>query len=379
MHSRWSNYSSYLATKVIRMYGNWLKPLSPPANPPRRQSFGSCLQSSPRHSSIGLIGMNGRVADEVREHLYDLAWDFGDLRVSDLGNLRKRSVEFVIPLLRELHTSGITPILIGGSHELFISQYLAFNELNRRVSMLTIDNQIELSPQAQDRARVLDPAVHRKGPGAFHLTHLGSQQHLVDPQVRQIMDACNYEVISLGTAQQALSELEPQIRDADLFGIQIRALQHYEAPARFGLFPSGFTLHQSTQLAYYAGNSDKLNSFGIYGMLPDLEDKAAVGLTAASYAQLIWYFILGYTRRTGEFPISTDGMTTYVVDIDDTYRLSFFRSVDTDRWWCEIPSSQFKGEGRHRLIACSYQDYLSASQDQKLPDRLLVALRRYAE
>ena len=70
-------------------------------------------------------------------------------------------------------------------------------------------------------------------------------------------------------------------------------------------------------MAYYAGNSDKLSSFGLYGLDPNVGSNTDVKLTAAAYSQLIWYFLHGFSHRRGDFPVSATGMTEYLVDIDD--------------------------------------------------------------
>ena len=360
------------------MYGNWLKPAPKPDDSFPDYCLGRRLQRDPRTCSIGIIGFDGAIADRTRQYLYAAAWDFDQLSVADLGNLRKVTTEFAIPLLRELHTSNITPILLGGSQGLFASQYLALNEVNRQVSVLNIDSQVELTAD-DDRGMSLDRLVHRKQGKEFHLTHIGSQQHLVDPALWRVFDARNYEYIRLGIAREAVSEMEPQVRDADVLGYNIRALNHHDAPARNTIQPSGFDLQEACQLTYYAGNSDKLSSFGLYGL--DLKDpnELNVELTAATYAQLIWYFLQGYSRRMGDFPVSTDEMQEYVVDMDGATRLTFYRSPKTERWWCAVPqNSEEPAEERHSLVACSYQDYLTASQEQLLPDRLLCAFRRFA-
>ncbi|NJC26199.1 arginase family protein [Neolewinella antarctica] len=359
------------------MYENWLKPAPPPDETLPTYSFGRHLQQHARQCPVGLIGLNEQVANKVRTFLNRTVWDFDGLPIADLGNLRKTTTEFAIPLLRELHASGITPILIGGSPKYFASQYLSFNELNRQVSLLNIDSQVELSNSGED-GKVLDPAIHRKGRKAFHLTHIGSQQHLVDPAIWKLFDANSYEAIRLGLARKDIADLEPQIRDADIASLNIRALHHNDAPARKATQPSGFDLQETCQMAYYAGNSDKLNSFGVYGLNTKDTDQKNIDLTAASYAQLIWYFLQGFSRRAGDFPITTERMMEYVVEMDDTTKLTFLRSPTTNRWWCEIPLAQFHGDARHRLIACSYQDYLTTSSEQVLPDRLVAAFRRYA-
>jgi len=321
--------------------------------------------------------MDDKVAKKVRQHLYATSWAFGKLAIRDLGDLRKTTPDFIIPLLRELHAARITPVLIGGNDDAFTAQYLAFAELNRQVSLLNIDRNISLTPVG-DGGAVLDNAVHAKGRQRFHLTHLGGQQHLIDPAVFDLLNAQAYEAVSLGPARADLAGLEPLLRDADLLGCNIAAINHAEAPARAGFHPSGFSLQEASQMAYYAGNSDKLSSFGLYGLDPAAGSATDVELTAAAYAQLIWYFLHGFSLRRGDFPVSATGMTEYLVDVEHFDKLTFWRSPRSNRWWVQVPAGRQKGEDRHRLVPCSYQDYLEASGQQTLPERLLAAFRRFA-
>jgi len=359
------------------MYTPWLKAVAKPSSLLPAHSLGKHLRPRSRRIAVAIIGLDEGISEKVRQHLYASSWDFGKLAVRDLGNIRRTTPDFVIPLLRELHSAGITPVLIGGDQQLFKPQYLAFGELTRQVSILNVDRQVSLSADAKGQL-LLDPAVHRKGKKQqFHVTHLGAQQHLVDPAIWELFANKHFEAVRLGEAKADLSHLEPLIRDADLMGLDVAAINHAEAPARPGFHPSGFALQEATQLAYYAGNSDKLSSFGLYGLSPDAASEAETELTAAAYAQLIWYFLQGYSRRYGDFPASTRGLLEYVVDLDGFDRLTFWRSPRSNRWWVQLPAGRHQGEERHRLLPCAYKDYLTASNEQNLPDRLLIAFQRY--
>lgn len=359
------------------MYTPWLKTPDKPSVELAEHTFGKHLRSRSRKIAVAIIGVDAAIAEKTREHLYATSWDFDKLVVRDLGDLRKTTADFIIPLLRELHTGGITPVLIGGDDQVFVAQYLAFAELNRQVSMLNIDRTIGLSPEKGGN-NILDNAVYDKGRRRFHLTHLGAQQHLTNPAVRDVFTSEAYEAVSLGQSKASLPALEPLLRDADLVGLNIRAINHNEAPSRAGFHPSGFSLQEATQLAYYAGNSDKLSSYGLYGLDPAVGSATDTELTAAAYAQLIWYFLHGYSRRQGDFPVSNKGLLEYVVDLQGYNQLTFWRSPRSNRWWVQVPAGKQQGEERHRLVPCSYQDYLTASSEQTLPDRLIAAFRRFA-
>lgn len=358
------------------MYTPWLQATAKPDPALANYTFGKNLKPRSRRIAIAIIGLDEVIAKKTRAHLNASSWDFGKLVVRDLGNVRKANPEFLIPLLRELHAAKITPVLIGGSDELFPAQYLAFSELNRQVSLLNVDRKVGVDV-TEANGNILDAAVYRKDKRQFHLTHVGGQQHLINPATRELFAGRSYEAVGLGQARADVPELEPLIRDADLVGLNISAINHAEAPARAGFHPSGFSLQEATQMAYYAGNSDKLSSFGLYGFSPGASETDQE-LTAAAYAQLIWYFVHGFSRRQGDFPVSTKGLMEYVVDIEGFSQLTFWRSKRSNRWWVQVPDGNYKGEARHRLVPCSYQDYLTASKEQTLGDRLLMAFRRYA-
>ncbi len=356
------------------MYTHWLSPSRVPLASRPSHTIGTRLSAAPAApASVALIGLHPAAADGIREHLFDLSWDFDALRLADLGNLRNRSVDFTIPLLRELYASGILPVLVGGDDRQLAAQYLAFAELNRQIGLCVVDSGIRLND-----GRSLDRAVHREHSPAFHLAHIGSQRQLVDPDLDGLFLKRHFERFTLGQSRGELSELEPAIRDADVFALHLGSLLSGEAPAQEGCHPSGFSLQEAGQLTYYAGNSDRVSSFGIYGYAPQDCTAREQRLTQAAEAQLIWYFLHGVSRRSGDFPVSTDGLLEYVVDSKLTDRLTFWRSSRSNRWWVEIPVARLPdGEARNRLVACSYGDYLQVSRDGNLPERIHLAFSRY--
>lgn len=87
----------------------------------------------------------------------------------------------------------------------------------------------------------------------------------------------------------AIEETEPVIRDADLLTFRLGALKQSEAPGvdNACTIPVIFW-REACQICRYAGMSDKLTSFGLYGFRRKLDQH---GQTAQAAAQLIWYFL----------------------------------------------------------------------------------------
>lgn len=342
----------------------------------RKLAIHRLSQRELKKVKLAIVGLDVAFAKKTRQALYPLSWNFQDLNVADLGDVRKDSPDFIIPFLRELQASGIIPILIGADPAIFRAQYQSFQEIQRQVSVVVVDQKISLSTEpSKAKAFSLNPAVHAKRNRFYHLSHLGSQQHLVDPAIYDLLSDQHFECVRLGSARQNTQELEPIIRDADLLGFDIGAIKYFEAPAQLGHHPSGFNLEEATQLCRYAGISDKLQSFGLYGVDPQASSNNQA-VTAAAYAQLIWYFLDGFVNRKGDFPVTAKGLTEYVVDLKDFDRITFWKSPRSGRWWIQAPAGKKNGEERHRLIPCSYQDYQDACSE-KLPERLIQAFKRF--
>lgn len=86
-------------------------------------------------------------------------------------------------------------------------------------------------------------------------------------------------------------------------------------------FPSGFILEEACQICRYAGMSDKLKAFGVFGFRSSMDRKTQ---TAQAVAQMIWYFLDGFHHRKGDFPASVEGLVEYVVDLKQLdYQLTF--------------------------------------------------------
>lgn len=339
------------------------------------QFFGHTRRSL-RRCKLALVGLDPEVAHAFRQAFYGLAWHFDKLSFFDLGNVRKAEVDFLIPLLKELLDSDIFPILIGGDTAAVQAQYQAFLEWQKLISLAVVDDQIALSPQeSKARRYYLNPAVHARRHPLFHLSMIGPQAHLLDPAVLDLLEERHFETIRLGPARSDMEELEPLLRNADLLVVNMASLKYAEAPAQAGSNPSGFTLEEMNQIGRYAGMSDKLRSCGIYGFSPG-DSQRDNDVTAQAMAQLAWYFTDGFHQRKNDFPVTNQGLTEYIVDSKSFERLTFWKSTRSGRWWIQAPAGGKSAYARHRLVPCSYNDYLQACQGE-LPDRLVNALQRF--
>jgi formiminoglutamase len=322
-----------------------------------------------------IIGMNAAATNAVRRALYRMSVPNANPAIADLGNVRKEDTAFAIPLFKELLDSQIIPIIIGAEGSQMLTQYKAFQSLQSHVSLVVVDERIRLNEKdKKGEAHYLNQIVFSSRSRLYHLGVVGCQTHYTDPAVFDLLNQQNFDSIRLGSARADLQEVEPIVRDGDLLGFHLSALKQADAPGQAQATPTGFTAEEACQIARYAGMSDKLKSYGIFGFQPERDRDAQ---TAQVVAQMVWYFIEGLHNRKNDFPVSTDGLVEYIVDFKQMeYQLTFWKSQRSGRWWMQVPVKIGKKYNRHRLIPCSYNDYKLACQDE-LPERLLNAYKRF--
>ena len=362
------------------MLQNWLKPVAATtlksADEGADHSLGRHLVwyrdelPSLRKVKVALIGIEEKTAAPIREHLYATAWHFPKGHVADLGNLRKADAAVLIPMLAELLHSHILPIVLGAGDVWAKASFLAYQETKAIANLIAIDERLRIGAPDDPYTALLSP----RHPSLFHFGLVGYQLHQTPPEVLDLLAKEQCDALRLGRARAAMDETEPVLRDADMLAFHLAALKQAEAPGVAVPSPSGFSLEEACQLCRYAGFSDKLSAFGLYGFQPARDRD---GQTAQAAAQMVWYFLDGFFNRKNDYPASKDGLLEYVVDFRKlNYQLTFWKSSKSGRWWMQIPVATKRKHERHRLVPCSYQDYQAACREE-LPDRLMAALARF--
>lgn len=369
------------------MLQNWLKPLAAAvlksADPLPDQTVGKNILRHGEHFPdlkgvrLAFIGIGEKEANAVRDVLYRMTYPFPKGAVADLGNLRRAEPSVLMPVIFELLSGKILPVLLAQPDELARAQFLAYQDTKSLVNLAVVDERCRLGVQKQLPATetVYTPLFQPRHPLLFHFALVGYQTHQTTPALIEFLEKNGSDALRLGKSRVAIEETEPVLRDADLLAFHLGALKQCEAPGVLNASPSGYFLEEACQLCRYAGMSDKLSSFGIYGYHQELDRD---NQTAQAISQMVWYFMEGFFNRKNDFPASKDGLTEYIVDFRQlNYQLTFWKSTRSGRWWMQTPAATKKKHQRHYLIPCSYQDYQAACREE-LPDRLVQALRRFS-
>jgi arginase family enzyme len=322
-------------------------------------------------------------AFSVREYLYRLLPGDYKTRVTDLGDIMRGdtvedtyfAVTAVVETLLELN---IIPVIIGGGQDLTYAMYRAYKNRKSIINIAAIDNMFDLG-ESEDKLNsrsYLSHIILHKPNYLFNYTNIGYQTYFVEQGAINLMRNLFFDIYRIGVLQNDLTQVEPLVRNADLFSFDMSAIRQSDAPGNANATPNGFYGEEACQMVRYAGMSDKITSAGFFEMNPALDRN---GQTAHLLAQMIWYFIDGFYHRQDDHPSASNEnyirYTVQVTDFDDG--IVFYKSKATGRWWMEIRCSDNIREKyrRHYIVPCSAADYETALQDE-IPNRWWQAYQK---
>ena len=312
----------------------------------------------------GVFNNGFEAADAIRKHLYQLHYWHFDVKIADFGNIKtgaslNDSYAAIKTVLAELLKMNKTVVLLGGTHDITLAQYFAYKELGRSIEATCIDSTIDLRGESSIRSENFLLEVLTGEPNMVrHYNHIGFQSYYVHPRMLETMDKLRFDCFRVGIAKENIEEMEPVLRNTGLLSFDINAIKYSDAPANNNS-PNGFTGEEACILARYAGMSNQLSSFGIYGYLPEDDVNE---LTARQISQMLWYFIDGKSRSKQEASLEDRHHFNEYHTAFAEVGTVFLQSRKTNRWWMQLPNT--------KLVACSYNDYLVASRND-IPERWL--------
>jgi formiminoglutamase len=337
---------------------------------------------------LALIGVNeergaginlgtAKGPDEIRRKLYALKMGQGSYRIVDLGNLKpghdlQETYARISEVCRILLENNVLPVILGGSHDLDLGQYMAYESMEKLIGFLNIDAFLDLDEEENkpmNRHHIHDLLLHEPN-YLFSYTHLAYQSYLIDPMAVSVLEKLYFEAFRIGQMRTNLQEMEPVIRNADALSFDITAIKSADAPGNANAQPFGLTGEEACQICWYAGQNEKLSSAGFYEYNPDCDD--ANRKTAAVIATMIWYFIEGYYHRKNEQNFKSNDFMKYVVAMPvESETITFYKSKFSDRWWMEVPyPGGMKRYARNSIVPCSYSDYQTATRGE-VPERYI--------
>lgn len=322
----------------------------------------------------------------IRRELYRLYnWEPA-FAVADLGNIlaghTQSDTHFAVrKVVGQLLQEGIIPILIGGTHDISLAQFLGHTEVESETSVVVFDEKIDLFTPHDSIEELPTPEtfLYQLLTQKLNLTdfvQVGYQRYLTDPEMVNTLEKLHFECYSLGEIREKIEEVEPLVRHAQMVSFDLSCIRTTDAPGALSQSSNGFFGEEACRIARYAGLSDHVTSFGLYQFDPTKDQNQQ---TAQLVAHIIWYFTEGVYNRKYEQPQSDKrGYLKYIVNFKDSdHEITFFKSKKSGRWWMKVPTPTLPdGRAKYYLTPCSYTDYETACNDQ-IPDRWMRAFLRF--
>jgi len=319
--------------------------------------------------------------DAIRKNLYTFSRLPGKMKITDLGNLKTgTSFEDTLAGLRDviiqLLAQDVMPVIIGGTSALMPAIDRCVSSLRQPWSLVSVDSRLDFTAEkrAGDSLNWMNDMIYRSGNRLSHLSAIGHQTYLTDQQVVNRFNRRHYEMMRIGEVRAAIHETEPLFRDATAALFDIGSVRQSDAPGTLLPSANGFYGEEICLLARYAGLSDNLKILALTEVNPMFDNRSQTSHLAA---QMIWFFLEGFSQKQYELPYLSDQMnnrfTRYHVTLSDLEgEAIFIKSIITERWWIEIRDA----DGEPHYLACSYDDYLMANRDQ-VPGRWTRAMQRF--
>lgn len=314
-------------------------------------------------------------ADKVRMELFQLKQHGNIGHIADLGNLKSgATVEdtyaAIALICAELIRNKIIPIIIGGSQDITFGQYNAYKNLAQIINIANIDSRFDLGrpDQGLDSESYLGKIILEQPNYLFNYSHIGHQTYFVGELAIEQMNKLFFDSYRLGQVRTDILDMEPVLRNSDLATFDMSSIKQSDATATTKASPNGLYGEEACQLMFYAGQSEKITSIGIYEY-DALKDSS--NHTAKLISQMIWYFMEGFYKRKNEMPqYNRNGYMKYMVALSNTnHEVIFLKSTKSDRWWMEIPiTDNYTKFQRHHIVPCSYKDYQQACNNE-MPER----------
>lgn len=317
----------------------------------------------------GIQFTNANSPDTIRSEYYKLFYWHTGVKIADLGNVRcgatlQDSYAALRTVVRELVEQGKKVVILGGSHDTTLAQYHAYGSLNRIIDAVCVDSRIDLDMESVLPADQFLVEMFTGMPNHLkHYTHIGFQSYFMHPDMLETIDKLGFDCYRVGKVKEAIEEMEPPIRNSEMFSFDMAAIQHAHAPANH-ITPNGFNGEEACTLLQYAGMSHQCSSIGIYGYIPEQD---VHNLTAKQISHMLWYVMDGIQKGKQEAALDNRSEFNEFTMAFAEVETVFLQSKRTGRWWMQLHDGKY--------VACSYRDYMTACNND-IPERWMRAVER---
>ncbi len=308
-------------------------------------------------------------AKVIREQLGKLRKTTRGLKIIDLGNIKGKTLDDRYFALREVGSMllkyQVFAVVLGGAQDYLLPVIQSLTKVDNEIAVSLIDSRLdfELEEVEYSSKSYLSHIKKEFSQQIFELNILGVQKYFIGASQEELMRKMSWELVRLGDIRnENIKYTEPFLRDADVVGFDVGAVQSAYMPYYKNINVNGLTGYEACQIAWYSGLSDKLKFFCLQEYNPSI-DKDNNG--AMLCAQIIWHVIEGESLKITEVPsIESENYKIFVVHLHNFNEdIRFYTNRINGRWWIEVPWKESV-----RLLSCSKDDY-DDTQKGNLPDK----------
>ena len=342
-------------------------------------------QSNLKDFDIALIGLSEcRKSSEVnkkyldinsfRKEFYSLFCGDWNVNIIDMGDVISgddiSDTYFALKTINEsLLEKNIISFFIGGTQDLTFPLYQSFAKKEDYVNLTSVDNKFDFGQIKKDfdSSSYMSKIIMDKDNKLSHYCNLGFQTFLNSQEEIDLLEKLQFESHRLGKINKKIDLIEPSLRYTDLLSIDFRSVKASELNFIHN-YPNGFESSEICSIARYAGMSDRISCVGLFEVFKN-------SISSTLLAQVVWYFIEGFSLRIIEDPKSKNFKgKSYHIDLEN-HQIKFYQSDVSQKWWFEIIEENNNKLSDVSLCPCGYEDYLEASNGD-ISDKLLLCLKR---
>lgn len=276
-------------------------------------------------SDITLVFANEVNDLKIREELYRLQNHF-NLRIIELGRIKKNNKEFHLPFFKELCLTNKV-VFIGSADDYQDSIAKALNIPENGHKRLTISNTIS-DKNAESNI-------------------IAYQRHLSSSSALNKIGLFN---LSLGELQKDLKRAEPIIRDTKYIQMNLSSLK-YDCAFTKDAKITGLKIEEACALSRYAGLNAETQVFHLV-----IDSDQVYDQWFQTAALICWYLFEGLEHSIIE-DVNDKNNQTFMVECEYTEDpVTFIKGHKTGRWWLKKPNVTEKS---NQFFPCELADYNS--------------------
>ncbi|MDO8785077.1 MAG: formimidoylglutamase [Syntrophales bacterium] len=187
----------------------------------------------------------GGAANAMRPYLYNLFKGNYKSRIVDLGNIKqghavKDSYFALTTVCHELLKNKIVPIVIGGGQDLTFPMYKAFDKIEPTINLVDVDAKFDIGgPDSEfNSSAYLGKIILHQPNILFNYSNIGYQTYFVQQKEIELFHKLYFDAYRLGVVRDAMEEVEPIVRHADLLSFDMSAIRMSDAPGNNNASPN---------------------------------------------------------------------------------------------------------------------------------------------